>query len=62
MKRVIFTLIGIVIISFALLIGINLIGSPFPIVVEEHSVIPGEREVKYHEGDHSLLQLIWWND
>ncbi|MDQ0171462.1 hypothetical protein [Paenibacillus tundrae] len=62
MKRVIFTLIGIIIISFALLIGINLIGSPYPVVVEEHPAIPEEREVKYHEGDHSILRLIWWEE
>lgn len=62
MKRVIVTTIGIIVISFVLLIGINLLGSPFPVVVEEHPAVPGEREVKYHEGDNSLLELIWWEE
>lgn len=62
MKRVIVTTIGIIVISFVLLIGINLLGSPFPVVVEEHPAVPAKREVKYHEGDNSLLELIWWEE
>ncbi|WP_128102109.1 MULTISPECIES: hypothetical protein [Paenibacillus] len=62
MKRVIVTTIGIIVISFVLLIGMNLLGSPFPVVVEERPAVPGEREVKVHEGGNSMLQLIWWKE
>ncbi|MFE6077033.1 hypothetical protein [Paenibacillus sp. NPDC057886] len=61
MKRVIITLFGILVISFVLLLGVRFIGFPVPIVIE-HSKIPAENELKYHEGGNSKAQIIWWGE
>lgn len=62
LKRVIMILFGMFVISFVLLMGINLIGSPVPIVTEK-SIIPVETELKPHEeGGPSQIQLFWWRE
>gem|GEM_PF-4550452 len=59
MKRIIIILFGILVISFVLVWGINLIGSPVPIV-REKSIIPVETEIKHHEEDGPPQVKLFW--
>ncbi|MEO2206719.1 hypothetical protein ABGV42_23680 [Paenibacillus pabuli] len=62
MRRIIIILFGIFVISFALILGINFIGSPVPIITEK-SIIPIETELKFHEeGGEPQTQLFWWRE
>ncbi|WP_145047656.1 hypothetical protein [Paenibacillus xylanexedens] len=64
MKRVFATLIGVVVIGVALFLGMKFIGSPFPTVVEQYDVIPGQGEVNYYEGEgkNPKLKIFWWKE
>ncbi|MCG7377363.1 hypothetical protein MH215_10180 [Paenibacillus sp. ACRSA] len=61
MKRSITVLLGVLVISFVLLLGVNILGFPVPIVIK-HSNISTEGEFKYHEGGDSKIEIMWWED